>query len=312
MSEEEVENANSSNSHITGISQVRMDELENGVNKDPASYNTATESEQSSAFQSCESLDVLDDSSGQKEQLNGETTDGTKSVENLTENESDAGNDNGDPNKIVDPATGSTALHLACQDVDLPLIKKLMEKGASIHRTNARDRTMIHELVIGYCQLTVLDRVYEQNNFIEILSILVKEDVDINDVDISNRTALHYLVTTPKSTDRLSEPLKALLMSGARVNITDNSQQSALHMAALRGDCLMLETLLELGADCNARDSCGQTPLHLAAKGRKHKAVIEKLASCGADVNVQDRGLRTPLHVATKVSNSDKVCRPIS
>ena len=274
-----------------------MNEMWNGIDKDPQSYNT--ESEHSSAFQSCESLDKLDDSNNNKPKLNGEAVDGAKSAENLTESENEGAND--DPNKIVDSATGSTALHLACQDVDLNLVKKFVEKGASVHRINAKDRTMIHELVIGYCQLSTLDRVYEQNNFIEILSMLIKEDVDINEVDISNRTALHYLITVPKTTDRLSEPLKAVLMSGARVNIADNLLQTALHMAAQRGDILTVETLLECGADSNVRDSLGQNPLHLAAKGRKHKAVIAKLASCGADANGQDRGLRTPLHVATKV-----------
>ena len=285
--------------------------MKNKLIMDAESYNTATESEQSSAFQSRESLDALEGSNGQKRQLNGEASNGTRSTENLTENESDATNDEStsdDPNKVVDSVSGSTALHLACQDVDVTLVKKLMEKGASVHRINAKDRTMIHELVIGYCQLTVLDRVYEQNNFIEILSVLIKEGLDINDVDISNRTALHYLVITPKTTDRLSEPMKAILMSGARVNIADNLQQAALHMAAHRGDYLMVETLLELGADCNARDSCKQSPLHLAAKGRKHKTIIEKLASCGADVNGQDRGLRTPLHVSTKVCDTLQLC----
>ncbi len=176
---------------------------------------------------SVNSLDKLQENETQDREVeknasNGENVEGTQS-----ESAEPEGPPSDDPNYVSDPASGNTVLHLACQDCDYKLILKLIEKGASVQRTNARDRTVLHELAIGFCNLGILDRIYEQQSFIDTLTQLVKEGVDVNDVDDQNKTALHYVVTVPRTV----EVIKPLILIGTRVNAQDKLQQTAMHVA---------------------------------------------------------------------------------
>ncbi len=51
------------------------------------------------------------------------------------------------------------------------------------------------------------------------------------------------------------------------VNLTkvDNNGDTALHLAAMKGNIPIIEFLLKKGANINAKDKFGATPLHLAA-----------------------------------------------
>lgn len=46
--------------------------------------------------------------------------------------------------------------------------------------------------------------------------------------------------------------------------------QTALHVAALWGNCDALRALLDLGADANVQNMTGSTPLHFAAGAKNH------------------------------------------
>ncbi|MEL6108454.1 MAG: ankyrin repeat domain-containing protein [Planctomycetota bacterium] len=63
---------------------------------------------------------------------------------------------------------------------------------------------------------------------------------------------------------------------------------TALHLAALQGDPLLIRELISRGADINAQSGCGQTPLWLACNGGQVDAIKELLAS-GADTTITDR-----------------------
>merc|ERR1712151_84404 len=74
---------------------------------------------------------------------------------------------------------------------------------------------------------------------------------------------------------------------GVKVNSTDSTGLSALHVAASGNDVDAICRLLEWGADVNIRDSKRRTPIHLAAAGGNMKATM-LLLEVGADMNAKD------------------------
>jgi ankyrin repeat protein len=51
----------------------------------------------------------------------------------------------------------------------------------------------------------------------------------------------------------------------ANLTKVDNNGDTALHLAAMKGNIPIIEFLLKKGANTNAKDKFGATPLHLAA-----------------------------------------------
>ena len=80
---------------------------------------------------------------------------------------------------------------------------------------------------------------------------------------------------------------------------------SALLVAANKGNIEAVKQHLAAGADVNAKDRNGWTPLHWAAWGEKE--IIELLISAGAEVNVKNKSGFTPLHYAAGNSQKDTV-----
>ncbi len=57
-----------------------------------------------------------------------------------------------------------------------------------------------------------------------------------------------------------------LLSQGALINATDQTGQTALHWAAVRGSLPVIETLLRNNADYELKDNRGYTATHVAAQ----------------------------------------------
>lgn len=81
---------------------------------------------------------------------------------------------------------------------------------------------------------------------------------------------------------------------------------SPLHMAALKGQCKIMEILLNKGADINAYDSTGRTPLHCGIEGTRMD-VIKLLVERGADVNKCDNKGQSPMVMAVEKGLEDAV-----
>lgn len=92
------------------------------------------------------------------------------------------------------------------------------------------------------------------------------------------------------------EAVTFLLAHGAAVELGDRSGWTALHWAALSGDCDIAAELLDHGAEpgrgTGPGGGSGTTPLHLAA-GKRDTAMVALLVKRGASWEVKDQlGLR--------------------
>jgi ankyrin repeat protein len=76
------------------------------------------------------------------------------------------------------------------------------------------------------------------------------------------------------------------ISSGTDLDARDETLQTPLHYAALRGHRNVAELLIANGADVNAEDNEGITPLHRATE-KHHTDVAELLLAKGADVNAK-------------------------
>ena len=90
---------------------------------------------------------------------------------------------------------------------------------------------------------------------------------------------------------------------GLKVDQTNGVGETALMIAALRGDSAAAVRLLERGAQLNRP---GWTPLHYAANGGQ-VALVELFLARGAQVDARSRGDVTPLMVAARENHTEVV-----
>ena len=97
-----------------------------------------------------------------------------------------------------------------------------------------------------------------------------------------------------------ADEISRLTQLGADVNATDESGDTPLHVAVLRGaGRAAIQALIEAGAVLETKErQGGQTPLHLAVGFGRNPEAAAALIDAGADVNATDESGDTPLHVA--------------
>uniref|UniRef100_A0A915L381 Uncharacterized protein n=1 Tax=Romanomermis culicivorax TaxID=13658 RepID=A0A915L381_ROMCU len=100
--------------------------------------------------------------------------------------------------------------------------------------------------------------------------------------------------------------VKILLRNGAKANLRDGYNRTALHYAAEKcASCVGL--LLNYDADVNKQDGDGRSPLHYAAWKNKSLCAL-RLLEAGADPNASDSRLDTPLcYAASKGKFNDAI-----
>ncbi|KAG7488740.1 hypothetical protein MATL_G00036880 [Megalops atlanticus] len=91
-----------------------------------------------------------------------------------------------------------------------------------------------------------------------------------------------------------------------KVNKRNERGETALHMAAIRGDAEQVKELIGAGADVNIKDFAGWTPLHEACN-LGYYDVAKVLIAAGAEVNTQGLDDDTPLHDASSSGHKDIV-----
>jgi ankyrin repeat protein len=156
---------------------------------------------------------------------------------------------------------------------DLPEVRRLLERGASVRASDQRGRTALIAAAYG--------------NHVRVARVLLEAGADPNEKDATVQSA--YLIATSEVGD---EPrlLELLLAAGAEVDSRDSFNGTGLIRAAERGFPEIVELLLESGVEVDHVNRLGWTALHeaiiLGGRSPRYVQVVRRLVAAGADVNL--------------------------
>jgi ankyrin repeat protein len=230
---------------------------------------------------------------------------------------------NDDFNMPLD-ASANNALHWAATLAKVPLLKLLIQRGASIWRGNAAGQSpLISAVLVNNC--------WEHSCFPELLELLGPL-IEVR--DLQGRTILHHIAVSsgikgrsPSSKYYLEALLEFLVRTGQQNNTS--SSQGATNVAAAaaaglsqdaNGEVSNLDPGLNLGQPrgpitfvkflqsiVNARDKAGNSALNLAAR-INNRSIIQQLLEIHADpslpnnkgISAKDFGIGSEMMEATQ------------
>ncbi|MCX6930547.1 MAG: ankyrin repeat domain-containing protein, partial [Verrucomicrobia bacterium] len=145
-------------------------------------------------------------------------------------------------------ANGTTPLLIAAAFGQTEVVRLLLSRGAVVSATNAAGFTALLQAAAQDHPATV--------------RVLLEAGADPNQPGPGGATAL-FTAALVGST----EATRILLAAGAKPDLAyPESQQTALHVAAMRGFADVVELLLAHDAQVNRKDRLGAAPLHYAAR----------------------------------------------
>ena len=140
---------------------------------------------------------------------------------------------------------------------------------------------------------------------LNVVTLLIKEGVDVSLPDYDGRTALHFAAG---SSENSCEILSCLIENGADINKGRNDNQTPLMVAAENGHVSVATFLIEHGADVDLQDNDGKTALHHAFHGSDVSCeILSCLIGIGADVNARTNNTGTPLMIAAEKGHINAV-----
>lgn len=171
-------------------------------------------------------------------------------------------------------ASANNALHWAATLAKIPLLKLLIQKGASIWRGNAAGQSpLISAVLVNNC--------WEQASFPEVLELLGPL-IEVRDVQ--GRTILHHIAVSSGIKGRAGSAkyyLEALLEFLVRIGTGHQSDQANGESEEVigRGPVSLVRFLSHI---VNARDKAGNTALNLVAR-IGNRSIIQQLVEIHAD-----------------------------
>ncbi|KAK5630363.1 hypothetical protein RRF57_006078 [Xylaria bambusicola] len=165
-------------------------------------------------------------------------------------------------------AIGYSALHYACMQGSVDIVRLLLEHGADIEKKDMQKLTPL-----------MLAAFHGED---EIIQVLVESGANIEAVSRTKQTALMKAAEYGHSA-----VVKTLIKYKASIKAKDNLGRPALFHAAEKGHWGIVEMLIEGGADVEARDCKGTTALMLAAYLGQDN-VVEVLIQNGAEIEKKD------------------------
>lgn len=189
----------------------------------------------------------------------------------------------GDEYEVPIDGSCNTALHWAATLARIPLVKKLMDKGFDIRRTNSGGETAL----IAACQAR---NNLDQNAFPVLLELL-GPSIEIRDG--RGRTMLHHIAVSSAMKGRAHvgkyylESLLGYVLKQSGTPATSNMSFDGAKPSPMTLTRFMSEIV-------NAQDKSGDTALNLAAR-TSTKTIIDQLLEVGADPHIANRGALAPV-----------------
>jgi ankyrin repeat protein len=212
---------------------------------------------------------------------------------------------------------GYSPLMFAAGNGHVEMTRLLLARGATVdHRDHNGDRALLWAAQRGHAETVRMllaagaavqsdDDPYRRTPLmhaagyarVEVVRVLLAAGADPRRRDNTDDAALHGAAISGNA-----EIIAMLLAARGEPNVADRIlRRTPIHLAAIYGRVDAVRLLAAAGADPNARDYEGRTPLWNAAS-RAHAAVVEMLLAAGADPDVRDDRDVTPFLIAVEKS----------
>jgi ankyrin repeat protein len=139
----------------------------------------------------------------------------------------------------------------------------------------------------------------ESGNIKKVKALIKSKHYNVYAKNTNGQTALHIAASKGNK-----EITLFLISQAASISPEDNEGRTPLHYAAEKGHKEIVTLLLSKGALVDSRDRYGKPPLALAIENG-HKEVVELLIAGKADVNTKTLNDETLLEVAESSRNKD-------
>lgn len=158
---------------------------------------------------------------------------------------------------------GNTALMLICRRYDgsFEMAELLINAGNRLNVQDEKGLTALH-----YATARGKEKV---------IALLLKHQARCDLLDHRGRTPGHYAAISGVHFSDKEQSLSCMIQlvnAGVKINAKDHSGNTALHLAAGKGEMEMVKKLIELGARADLRNKSSKTPADLA-KSQGHAEV---------------------------------------
>ncbi len=202
-----------------------------------------------------------------------------------------------------------TLLYLAIQNENVPMVRMLIENGASVNVSSYCDTYCTTEVPLvtatRHQNRELVEFILEQDcdfegspsfpdgktalqwaasfGDISLAEVLLGHGADINWIGLYHQTALHYASVVDHA-----DMVSWLLENGAEININGDGR-SPLHIASVRGNLNIVNHLLAFGCSRDGKDKYGYAPLSLASL-RGHLDIMKSLLANSSNGTEFDLG----------------------
>ncbi|GAU98197.1 hypothetical protein RvY_09375-2 [Ramazzottius varieornatus] len=204
----------------------------------------------------------------------------------------------------VSQEDGMTALHQACIDDRLDMVKFLVERHADINRGDNEGWTPLHATAsCGY--LDIARFLIDHGARVDIVNNDGELPIDIADTDEMENLLQTEIYKQGIDISLARSEEEQIMMKDVKSWYEGNSMReqvhpktgaTPLHVASAKGYLEVMRMLLELGVDINARDVDGWTPLHAAAHWGQRES-CKTLVENGCDMDAKTSMGQTILDV---------------